>query len=361
MKQKRLILLCAVVLVVSALLMSCIVPPIRPPDAQAPAGESMSAPPDPDKTLVSIPVDAAPSLDGVGDDAMWADAPTLTIAVEKGKNTEATEVTLKSVYSGEMIYFLATWADPTESFVRSPWVKQSDGSWAKLNDPEDRGGDNNLYYEDKVAIIWDIGESIPRFKGMGCFTACHDGENEDVKPYGNKYTQEGMGDIWHWKSIRNVNQVDDQYLDSTQYSADTPEAGRHSDPKDSGGYVNNESEDKKLPMWMGGEGFPRDGSPGYILDAEKQPFDDTLFAAGDMIPGVIVSEIIGDRGNIAAGWQWADGMWTLEFSRALVTGSEYDVQFDDLAKPYYFGIATFDNAQVRHAYHRGSRALVFQP
>ena len=54
-------------------------------------------------------------------------------------------------------------------------------------------------------------------------------------------------------------------------------------------------------------------------------------------------------------------MWTLELGRALVTGSEFDVQFDDLSKPYYFGVAVFDNAQVRHAYQYKSEALVFQP
>ena len=39
-------------------------------------------------------------------------------------------------------------------------------------------------------------------------------------------------------------------------------------------------------MWMGPEGYPVDGSPGYILDAEKLPFDDSLFVAGDMICGI---------------------------------------------------------------------------
>ncbi len=96
--------------------------------------------------------------------------------------------------------------------MRSPWVKNDDGSWGKLSDPDDRGGDNNVYYEDKMAMIWTIDNSIARFESMGCFTACHDGEDEEVKPYGNKYTRsEGeLGDIWHWKSVRNLGQVDDQ-------------------------------------------------------------------------------------------------------------------------------------------------------
>jgi hypothetical protein len=45
--------------------------------------------------------------------------------------------------------------------------------------------------------------------------------------------------------------------------------------------------------------------------------------------------------------------------RALVTGSEFDVQFDDLSATYFFGVAAFDNAQVRHAFHRGAIAYGF--
>lgn len=367
MRTKRVLQVFALGLTVVLLLASC-VPIQAPPAVDAPAAAT-AAPAEaaaewvaPEDALISVPVSAAPTLDGIGDEAIWADAPALVVELSKGANMGATELSLQSVYAEGMIYMLVKWADPTESFVRSPWVKQDDGSWKKLRDPDDKGGDNNLYYEDKMAMIWTINNSIPKFKGMGCFTACHDdGVDAEVKPYGNKYTREGMGDIWHWKSVRNLGQIDDQYLDSTPYSPDTPEAGRHSDPKDGGGYVNNETEDKSLPQWMGPEGYPRDGSPGYILDSDKVPFDDSLFAPGDMIPGIVKSAITGDRGDISAGWTWQDGVWTVEMSRALVTGSEYDVQFDDLTQPYYFGVAVFDNAQVRHAYHSSSQTLVFQP
>ncbi len=36
----------------------------------------------------------------------------------------------------------------------------------------------------------------------------------------------------------------------------------------------------------------------------------------------------------------------LELGRAFVTGSEYDVQFDDLAGTYHTEVAIFDNAQT---------------
>lgn len=313
----------------------------------------------PEGALVSMPVDEAPALDGVADEAFWSEAQAVEIEVSGGGNESNTTVTLRSVYTDDMVYFVATWADPTQSFIRSPWVKQEDGTWAQLKDPDDAGGDNNVYYEDKLAFIWNIDDSIEGFNTQGCFTACHAGE--EPKPFGNKYTSsEGeLGDIWHWKSVRNVGQVDDQYLDWTQYSADTPEAGRHSDPKDGGGYSDNKTEDGTMPAFMLPGGPTADAAPGYILDSEKVEFDDSLFAAGDMIPSIIVAPITGDRGNISAGWVWADGVWTLEFGRPLETGSEFDVQFADLSASYYFGVAVFDNVQVRHAFQAGANQFVF--
>lgn len=365
MKLDRVLLIGLVVIMMTALVAACIAPvPLEgemPAETEAVAETEAEAMAAPEGALVSIPISEAPTLDGMADEAFWADAAAINVEVEDGANMETSEVIIKSAYGDGVVYFLVEWADPTQSFVRSPWQKQDDGSWAKLKDPDDRGGDNNVYYEDKMSFIWPIDEGIRGFEAKGCFKACHDGENEDVKPYGNKYTDEGMGDIWHWKSVRNVNQIDDQYLDSTQYSPETPSAGRHGDPKDGGGYVNNDSEDKTMPMWMGPEGYPVDGSPGYIRDDVKLPFDDSLFAAGDMVAGVTTAPFEGDRGDISAGWKWEDGVWTVEVARNLETGSDYDVQFDDLSKGYYFGVAVFDNAQVRHAYQFKSNALVFQP
>ncbi|MBI5957227.1 MAG: ethylbenzene dehydrogenase [Chloroflexi bacterium] len=327
----------------------------QPTASATPLGQEVSA-------LVSLAADESPVLDGVADEAAWADAEASDIEVFGGANNGTTTVTLRSVYTEDMVYFLVTWEDPTESFIRSPWEMQADGTWIQLKDPDDKGGDNNLWYEDKFAFIWPINNSIPGFEEAGCFMACHAGENNDVKPYGNKYTaEEGQtGDIWHWKSVRNLNQVHDQYLDSTQYSPDTKDAGRHSDPKDSGGYADNKTEDGKLPAFMpAGEDFPRDGSPGYILESETLPFDPAMFQSGDRLPAIVKSEFVGDGGDIAAGWMWEDGVWTLELGRSLVTESEYDVQFDDLSASYYFAVAAFDNAQVRHAFETGATQFTF--
>lgn len=329
--------------------------------------------------LVAVSVDTAPILDGAADDAAWADAPELTISVSGGYNNYGTDARLKAVYTADSVFFLLTYEDPTMSFFRSPWQKQEDGSWKQVKDPDDKGGDNNLYYEDKFALIWNINNSITNFNTSGCFSACHAGENGDLKPYGNKYTaSEGeTGDIWHWKSIRNDGQIDDQYLDWTRFDSEkAKEAGRKSDAKDSGGYFDNIATmpdptdasktvpDKSKPGFTSATIDMTTGAPGYILDSEKVALDQATLDAlpvGAYLPAIIKSPIVGDRGDISAAWQWSDGVWTIEFGRKLDTNSATDVQFTDLTAQYYFGLAIFENAQVRHAFENSVSFLVFKP
>lgn len=156
-----------------------------------------------------------------------------------------------------------------------------------------------------------------------------------------------------------VAQIDDQYLDSTRYDKEkSPEAGRKSDPKTAGGYVDNVSDDKKGPKFAAKGNKP--APPYWILDQEKEAIDGSKYKAGQEVAGIIIAPFTGDRGDISARANWNNGMWTLEFSRKLKTGSQYDVQFDDLSKAYAFGVAVFDNAQVRHAFATQPNKLVFQ-
>lgn len=309
--------------------------------------------------LVSRKVAAAPSTDG-SLDAAWTSAPALTVRAVGGKNFPggATDITLRSVATSDTIYVHMQYKDATQSLRRSPWQKQADGSWKKVVDPADKGGDNNLYYEDKAALIWNI--SSPAFQQRGCMAACHTGEG---KPFGNKYLPgaDERADIWHLKGVRTgvIGQVDDQYLDGTRYDKDkAPEAGRKSDPKTGGGYADNVTDDKKMPKFALAGNKP--APPFWIVDSEKEPFDDSKYKAGDEVPGIIVAPFTGDRGDISATVAWKDGMYTIVMWRKLVTGSAYDVQFNDLTKEYAFGVAVFDNAQVRHAYVPSVLKLVFE-
>jgi Ethylbenzene dehydrogenase len=226
-------------------------------------------------------------------------------------------------------------------------------------DPDLTGGRvEQMYAEDKMAVLWSI--SSPAFEQRGCMSACHTGEG---KPYGNKYTANGGErlDMWHWKGVRTgtIGQVDDQYVDHTRYDPDkAKEAGRKSDPKTGGGYSDNVTEDKKGPRFAlkGNKPAP----PYWIVEGEKEPFDDSKYKGGDEVPGIIVAPFTGDRGDISARSVWKDGTRTVVLWRKLTTGSESDVQFNDLKKEYAFGVAVFDNAQVRHAYTPGVLKLKFE-
>jgi len=302
--------------------------------------------------LVARKVAAAPALDG-SMDAAWQAAAPLAVKAVGGKNLPggSSDVTLRAVYTPDTVYFLMQYKDETNSVRREPWQKQADGSWKLLKDPNDQGGDNNLYYEDKFAIAWNI--NSPAFEQRGCLSACHPGEG---KPFGNKYTPSANErlDLWHWKGVRTgtVGQIDDQYVDGTRYDKDkAPEAGRKSDPNTGGGYKTNIGDDKKGPKLALAGNKP--APPYWIVDGKGEPFDDSKYKAGDEVPGIIVAPFTGDRGDIVAKDVYKDSVRTIVFYRKLATGSEYDVQFTDPKKEYAFGVAIFDNAQVRHAYTPG--------
>jgi len=306
--------------------------------------------------LVAAKVATPPVMDGNASDPAWASAKAVTVQLEDGANfggTGKSTATLKAVYSGDMVYFLVQYKDPTESVRRGPFQKQADGSWKQLKDPNNKGGDDNVYYEDKWAMIWNIDNSIAAFDKKGCMAACHEGEAG--KPYGNKYTSKPgeMGDIWHMKGQRTVplGNVDDQYLDSTRFDPKTaPGAGRKSDPGGPEykgfGLVNGK------PEFMNKDGKAANaGGTFFMIDGNQVAFDDGRFKAGDEVSSFLIFPLKGDRADIKIAAKWSNGMWTSEVARKLTTGSKFDVQFNNLDAKYGFGFAAFDNAQVRHAYH----------
>lgn len=315
-------------------------------------------------TLSAVKAEQAPNAAALAADPVWTKAPELKVKLNDGRNFNggSTTVSLKAVYTSDMIYILASYPDPTQSVRRFPYVKQADGSWLKLVDPADKGGDDNIYYEDKFAFLWNIDNSIKGFKKQGCFALCH--ENEAPKPYGNKYTESAgeIGDIWHMKSIRTgyIGQTDDQYVDHTRFDKEkSPEAGRKSDPKTGGGYADVKLVNGK-PEFMSKDAKPGNkGGTYYIRVEDKVAFDDTKFVAGDEVASIVVEKFTGDRGEIATNIGYKSGTWTAALSRKLVTGSKFDVQFSDLGGEYQFGFAAFDNAQVRHAIHKNPITLKF--
>jgi len=313
--------------------------------------------------LLAAKVSTAPDLAAGAADPVWTAARPLKVDLVGGANfggKGGTTATLKSVYAGDMLYILVQYADPTDSRQRGPFRKQADGSWKQLVDPDNKGGDENVYYEDKWAFIWPINNSIKGFDQQGCGPMCHVGQG---KPFGNKYTaSEGeIGDMWHMKGSRTapLGHVDDQYVDWTRYDPKaSPNAGRKSDP---GGpeYSNLKLVNGK-PELMNKDAKPANaGGSFYIVKDTGVPFDDSRFKAGDEVASFQVHPLSGDRADIKVANSWRNGVLTSVLSRKLVTGSKLDVQYNNLDARYPFGFAAFDNAQVRHAVHFDALYLQF--
>src|SRR5512141_1851148 len=92
-------------------------------------------------TLTAVKVAQAPKLEALAADPAWAKASELKFSIKNGQNfaNGNSSVAMKAVYTSDMLYMLVQYADPTQSVRRSPYVKQSDGSWKKLSDPDDKG------------------------------------------------------------------------------------------------------------------------------------------------------------------------------------------------------------------------------
>lgn len=315
----------------------------------------------------AVKVTVQPVLDASVGEGVWKTAPATPVKALKGVNFKdnkgETTGAVQAAYDANNVYMRIVYDDPSLSVRRSPFVKGADGKWTKLSDPDDKGGDNNKFYEDKLALIWNINHSIFGFdEKFGCQASCHAGE--PGKPYGNKYTEddEELGDVWHMKYVRGgvLGQIDNQYLDATRWDKEkSPDAGRKSDPKTGGGYANMKLVDGK-PEFMNKDGKAANKGGTYWLEPkDKAPFDDSKFVAGDEVASILVEPFTGERGVIKTSAKWVNGKWTVLIERPLKTASKYDVQFTDLGKVYGFGVAMFDNAQVRHAQVREPLHLIF--
>jgi hypothetical protein len=158
-----------------------------------------------------------------------------------------------------------------------------------------------------------------------------------------------------------LGQLDEGYVDHTRFDAQKEKnAERKTDPKTGGGYEDNKLVNGK-PEFVNKDCKPANKGGTYWIKAEdKVAFDDSKFKASDEVSSIIVAPVVGDRGDVKIAGKWVKGKWTYEITRKLVTGSKFDVNFDGLKKRYGFGVAMFDDAQVRHAYVEEPLVLQFK-
>ncbi|MHB1128278.1 MAG: ethylbenzene dehydrogenase-related protein [Bacillota bacterium] len=332
--------------------------------------------------LVAVKATQAPAIDGTVDDG-WKAAEAIKVPLAAagtiGPGGEfdngRTEVMLKAMYDADSVYMLLQWDDPTDSKARGPWVKEN-GNLVKKSYDE--------FYEDKLAVNWNINNSVNSFQTQGCVVTCHATSFTDdrsgktiIKHYTNGADE--RLDMWHWKRTRQNDLfgadkpglMHDQFMDNVTFdptNKDTKSAGRHADPsepkKEYEDNVTGDSQDPLQPKVVV-DGPPASGNPYVIIEGldKTKPFNPNMVQQmkdGDFIPGLIAKQISGDAADIKAKGKFENGRWTLEIQRKLETGSDKDVQFTDLDKKYYFGVAAFDNSQIGHAYQTTVANLTFK-
>ena len=72
--------------------------------------------------VIAVKVAKAPDLAAGAADPAWAQAKPVTVALTGGANFKdgKTAASIKAVYSGDMLYMLVQYDDPTESIRRFP-------------------------------------------------------------------------------------------------------------------------------------------------------------------------------------------------------------------------------------------------
>ncbi len=240
-----------------------------------------------DQTIIAQKVDKSPVIDGDGTDHVWEFATEYT-TMDK---TAEIPVTIKALYTDEQIFFLVSYPDPDESVTHKALT------WDKEEQIYKPGPER----EDTFIFKWNM-ESRPVDLSV-------------------KSDDEFMADIWFWKAVRTdpVGYADDKYQ---QFSRTKQKKAKK---------VTSKSGQDMYLVRRGDEGASAYKN-NIVVDYEKEK-----------MPPFTLQDPTGSRADIKAKGKWAQGRWTIEFSRALDTGHEDDVAFD-LTQSYLFGISRFEIA-----------------
>jgi hypothetical protein len=141
--------------------------------------------------LESVKTTTPPAIDGTIDPA-WDNATKLNIlptvpdpgnGLFAGYSGQQYPATIRSMYDDQNIYFLVEIKDPTQSVNTSPWYFNPAANvtgktgWAKepSSDSYDPSGilSRNGFGEDRIAMLWNIDNSTPKFISQTCYASCH--------------------------------------------------------------------------------------------------------------------------------------------------------------------------------------------
>jgi len=259
----------------------------RVPASSRPSGPPMAR-------LVAVRVATAPNVDGDGSDPAWADAPELTIPV--GGAAKVKQVQVRAVHDSRTVYLLMRWVDATHDATNRPWL------WSA----EDKTYRQSSQMDDGAAIML-FGASAP---DGGCML---DG-------------QEWQGDSWMWRA---------NWSDISGLADDTVMRGSRDRLPQSNPYP---AGDGSGQVWISRNTDA--GTPGWS-------FFIPLEFTGPVVGSYQAAKARGSRADVASRGTWTNTgdapTWTVEFSRALVTGHDDDQPLA-VGQPAVIAFAVYDQA-----------------
>jgi len=222
-------------------------------------------------TLVSIPIDAAPVIDGRADESFWQGAPAITTLDYSSQRP----ITLRSAYAKAEIFFLVTFPEEIPHESHKTWT------WDSQEEVYREGPDR----EDVLIFKWSMS-----------------GNDVDLRL---REPMPHRADIWFWKAHRS---------NWSGYADDKMQA-MSAKP----GPMARKIQSKRHGTLY----FDRWG------DAGKPPWEHKVFYEykGDKLDQFGPGQPTGSRGDIRAKGVWAKGQWTIEFARKFHTGHDDDVVF----------------------------------
>lgn len=354
--------------------------------------------------LISIKTSVAPTIDGYLD-ANWKSAPVLTTSTEVPNAGnflfpayigQKYDVTMRSLYDSENIYFLIEWNDPDQSVKDRTWYFNPITKLWKQESGLPTFDDNGIkireaFNEDKLGLLWNINGSTVGFASQTCYASCHlhTATTATLLPTGGNHYTNGINqriDMWHYHLMRDApfSMISDEYQD---YGAGVINAnGRHTDSQlVTDGATNNRqiltirgtNTAVTVPRWF----MPNGTNYNYILasdtllgggakritavdslgvlyynDSKIDPKTDKEFqqkgadVGSKGIAAFIISPMTGNRADITAKARHTGNGYFVEIKRKLKTEDKVnqDVDFSSL-REQPFGIAVFNRADIAHA------------
>lgn len=299
--------------------------------------------------LRAAPVGAPPTIDGVADDAAWARAEALTVPLAYGAVAEAT---LKAVYTNDEIFLLVSWADPTRDDQYHPWLwDQALGRWVEGSQVDD-----GLLLSFEAGCEWTpslLSGYVFDFDGWLWLAARTDPIGQALDASGHaqkrwipdrgyvKYESRNKKPFWNLKFTDNRRDV---------FTTPWQELSRAYllQPIVEEVYVSMQPDGRPAP-----EHTVRVPAPETPGPAAQSP--------GPVVPQYRPVQLTGDAGEVAAKGRWADGRWTVELRRALVTPARTatDAMFTRVTQ---FSIHVFDRTErVDESAESGRLFLHFEP